>query len=99
MQTGSLHKFCLRLHINLFNTNCHANVVQLFPRVKQWGNKFFFNILRECNKLLDHCILSPWFATELNLAETNLYERHNFWKALPSSLFMSQFCLISGYIT
>lgn len=81
MQTESLHEFCLSLNINLFNTRCHTNVVQLFPR-KQWENNFFFNILREFNKLLDHCILSAWFATELNLAETNLYERHIFWKAV-----------------
>lgn len=46
MQTGSLHKFCVSLDINLFNAKCYANVVQLFPRIKQRENIFFQDIKR-----------------------------------------------------
>lgn len=70
MQTESLHEFSVSALISIYL------IQDVTP---MWSNYFPG---REFNKLLDHCILSAWFATELNWAETNLYERHIFWKAV-----------------
>lgn len=82
MQTESLHEFSVSALISIYLIQ---DVTPMWSNYFPGSNGkiiFFFNILREFNKLLDHCILSAWFATELNLAETNLYERHIFWKAV-----------------
>lgn len=68
--------FCLSLHINFFNKRYHARVVQLFLRMKQWENKLLSTIKNMWQAFKSLCFIAVLCNTDLNLAETGLYERN-----------------------